>query len=77
MESWQKGLRGMLAHVSKYILAAACSLPYVRSIVDREVGKELAAIEKKMHGNGDSQAMVKLPHEAGLVICWLQASRFG
>lgn len=64
MESWQKGLRGMLAHVSKHILAAACSLPYVRSIVDREVGKELAAIEKKMHGNGDSQAMVTLPHEA-------------
>lgn len=70
MEWWQ-GPLSILARASKHTLAFACSLPFVRSIVDREVGKELVAIEKKMHGNGDSQAMVKLPQEAGFnnVLC--------
>ena len=70
MECWQ-GPLSILARASKHTLAFACTLPFVRSIVDREVGKELVAIEKKMHGNGDSQAMVKLPQEAGFnkVLC--------
>lgn len=66
MEWWQKGPHGMLALLLKQMLSLSCSLPYVRTVVDREVSKELKAIERKMHGNGDSHAVVKLPQEAWL-----------
>ena len=63
VESWQRGLLGLLATCRSSSLAFICRLPFLRSIVDKEVGKELASIEKKMHGNGDPHAIVKLPAE--------------
>ena len=51
----------MMSLISKEALRSICALPYIRTIVSREVAKELAAIEAKLHGNGDPTALLELP----------------
>ena len=54
----------MMGFVSRHLIAFVIRLPYIDGIVDREVRKELVSIERKMHGDGDPQALVKLPAQA-------------
>ncbi|CAK9013463.1 unnamed protein product [Durusdinium trenchii] len=77
IEWWQIGFRGMIALALRHLIAVACGLPCLRNIVQREVRKELASVESKMHGQGDSQALVKLPQEAwSCSRIWQQIQRF-
>ena len=57
----RRGLVPLLTDVAKDALAGATALPGVASIVEGEVAKEVAKIEKKMHGDGDPDAVLALP----------------
>lgn len=55
------GARGLFCHILNFFILKAIALPGIRGIVEREVGKEIAGIEKTMHGDGDPTAIVQLP----------------
>ena len=65
LRQWRvAGTRSLLRSTLDLVFSVSKTMvPGVSSVVDKEVSKELAKIESKMLGDGDSDALLQLPED--------------
>jgi len=63
----QKGLRGVMKTVLAVAIQTTRAMPGLKGVVEKELEKEVRAIEEKMLGDGDEDANLELPADGRAV----------